>query len=214
MRDRQSCPCTTLHDAPVIAGSPSRVDYRALVPNPLNAIRSKLERRVGHVVFGSRRWVRDQVADVAAATGEGRVLEIGSGRTDHGDDAYSMRPLFPETAGFVKSDLNPAFGHLVIDITTMEIHQEYDVILCLSVLEHVPEFWKALPRMQRALRPGGRLVLSVPMVFPYHDEPDDFFRFTEYGVRSMLHNFERVDLRHRGPRRLPLTVFAVAHVSA
>lgn len=167
---------------------------------------------MGHVVFGSRGWVRERVAEVATTTTDGRVLEIGSGRTDHGAEAYSMRDLFPETVEFVKSDVNPAFGHSVIDITTMDISGEYDVILCLSVLEHVPEFWTAIPRLRAALRPEGRLVLSVPMVFPYHDEPEDFFRFTAYGVQSLLRDFTQVELRQRGPRRFPLTVFAVAQV--
>lgn len=173
-------------------------------------VKSRAVRRVGHAVFGSRNWVRDRVSEVARTLPTGRVLEIGSGRQDFGADAYSMRPLFAPTCDFVKSDCNPEFGHLVVDITTMDFQDEFDAILCLSVLEHVERFWEAVPRMRRALRPGGRLVLSVPMSFPYHDEPADYWRFTEHGTRRLLQDFSEVTIRHRGARRLPFAVFAVA----
>ena len=32
----------------------------------------------------------------------------------------------------------------------------------------------------------GVLILSVPFVWPVHEEPYDFYRFTEYGLRSNL----------------------------
>ena len=179
-------------------------------PSAISRMKSATERRLGHVVFGSRDWIEKQVAGVAASTGTGRVLEIGSGKHDFGADAYSMKSLFPSTCEFVQSDFNPEFGHLVVDITTMEFDAEYDLILCISVFEHVPNFWDAVPRLHKALKPGGRLVLSTPMNFPYHDEPADYYRFTAHGLRMLLSDFSSVDVRHRGARRLPFTVLAVA----
>jgi SAM-dependent methyltransferase len=176
----------------------------------LKLAKSSLERRAGHLVFGNRRWVERQLRDVAKLVGDGKVLEIGSGRHDYGADAYSMKRLFAGGCDFVQSDFNPEYGHLVVDVTSMDFDSEYDAVLCISVLEHVEQFWEAIPRMRAALKPGGRLVLSVPMVFPYHDEPADFWRFTGYGVRSALSAFSDVDLRYRGPRRLPFTLFAIA----
>jgi SAM-dependent methyltransferase len=173
-------------------------------------VKSRVERGLGHVVFGSRNWITERISEVAATLPNARVLEIGSGRQDLGTDAYSMRSMFPATCDFVQSDFNPEFGHLVVDITSMEFDQEFDAILCLSVLEHVDRFWEAIPRMHRALRPGGKLILSVPMSFPYHDEPADYWRFTAYGVRLLLREFAEVSIQHKGPRRLPFALFAVA----
>ena len=175
------------------------------------SLRTSLERHGAHLVFGSRTWVTKQVRAIAQAQpSTARVLEIGSGRTDLGAEAYSMRPLFDQDLEFVKSDVNPEFGHQVVDITTMTLSSEFDLILCVSVLEHVPNFWEAIPRLREALRPGGTLVLSVPMVFPYHDEPHDFYRFTTHGLRELLSEFSTVRTRSRGPRRLPFTVLATA----
>lgn len=174
-----------------------------------NLVRT-VERRAGHVVFGSRKWVEAQLADLAAALRSARILEIGSGRQDMGEDAYSFEHLFDESNEFVQSDVEPSYGHAVVDVTTMEFDQEWDLILCVSVLEHVPDFRAALTRIHQALRPGGRAVIVAPMCFPYHDEPADYWRFTVHGVRNMLSDFEGVDVRSHGLRRLPFATLAIA----
>jgi len=44
-------------------------------------------------------------------------------------------------------------------------HGEFDVILCLDVLEHMVDPWKALDRLVIGyLKPGGTLVVSLPNV--------------------------------------------------
>jgi SAM-dependent methyltransferase len=169
-----------------------------------------VERRAGHLVFGSRRWVEAQLSELAAELRSARILEIGSGRQDMGEDAYSFRHLFDDSNEFVQSDVDPAYGHVVVDVTTMDYADEWDVILCVSVLEHVADVASAVGRIHAALRPGGRAVIVAPMCFPYHDEPYDFWRFTEHGVRHLLRDFDAVDVRSRGPRRLPFTSLAIA----
>jgi SAM-dependent methyltransferase len=176
----------------------------------LKKAKSATERRVVHLVTRTGKWRNKIIGELAPAYAGRRVLEIGSGRQDLGENAYSMKDLFPPTCEFIQSDVNPDFGHRVVDMITMEDKDEYDAILCLSVLEHVPHFWEAIPRLHDALRPGGRLFVSVPTVFPYHDEPHDYYRFTEYGVRLLLSDFEQLDVRVNGPRRLPFTILAIA----
>jgi SAM-dependent methyltransferase len=176
----------------------------------LQNVRRIAERRTGRLIFGSRRWVRSQLAELAAGLHGARILEIGSGRQDMGEDAYSFRELFGPDNDFVQSDVNPEHGHLVVDVTAMDYVEEWDVILCVSVLEHVPDFGAALRGIYQALKPGGRAVIVAPMCFPYHDEPYDFWRFTVHGVREMLSDFDPVQVASRGPRRLPFTTLAIA----
>jgi SAM-dependent methyltransferase len=154
--------------------------------------------------------VEAQVGELASGLRSARILEIGSGRQDMGEDAYSFRRLFDDSNEFVQSDVDPAHGHLVVDVTSMDFDAEWDLILCVSVLEHVPDFQEAVRRILRALRPGGRAVIVAPMCFPYHDEPHDYWRFTVHGVRDMLRDFASVEVRSRGPRRLPFTTLAIA----
>jgi SAM-dependent methyltransferase len=98
----------------------------------------------------------------------------------------------------------------VIDVTTMDMVEEFDMILCLNVMEHVHEFDKAITNIHRALRPGGRVVIFVPMLYPLHDEPFDFWRFTEHSLRRLVDRFTSHELHHRGLRQLPFAYFLVA----
>lgn len=43
----------------------------------------------------------------------------------------------------------------------------FDLVLCLDVLEHLVDPWSALRRAHRLLRPGGRVIVSLPNVRHY-----------------------------------------------
>lgn len=65
-------------------------------------------------------------------------------------------------------------------------------VILKDVLEHVRGPQKALAEISRVLSPGGRLVLWMPFLYPIHDAPFDFQRYTEHGMRAYLadHGFE------------------------
>jgi SAM-dependent methyltransferase len=71
----------------------------------------------------------------------------------------------------------------------------FDVVLCTEVLEHLPEPQRAVDEMFRVLRPGGTLLLTTRFLFPIHDAPHDYFRFTKYGLRHLLRRFIIVELQ-------------------
>lgn len=61
-----------------------------------------------------------------------------------------------------------------------------DIILCTEVLEHLPEHGKAMSELFRLLKPGGVLIVTVPFVWVLHEAPNDFYRFTNYGLQHLL----------------------------
>lgn len=61
-----------------------------------------------------------------------------------------------------------------------------DAVVLLEVLEHLARPRDALLEIARVLRPQGRLLLSMPFLYPIHDAPQDFQRYTEYGLRREL----------------------------
>jgi SAM-dependent methyltransferase len=174
------------------------------------ALADRLARSVAHVLMGTRGWSDTAVLDFARSHPRLKVLEIGSGRQDLGTNAYSLLPAFPPGVEFVQSDVNPAFGHRVVDVTDMSIEAEFELILCMYVLEHVYDVQAAVANMHRALRPGGTMVIAVPHVYPYHDEPIDFWRFTEHSLRRLCADFASVEIRHKGMRRFPKALLVIA----
>jgi SAM-dependent methyltransferase len=163
------------------------------------------QRALVHLLLGTRPWAYGHIEQIAAETAGKRVLEIGSGGAGR-----SAKGLFEAANEFVQSDVAPDFGHLVVDVTTMKFESEFDLVLCVYVLEHVYDVRAATERIHRALVPGGRALIVVPAIYPYHDEPTDYWRFTEYSMRELLRSFDTVVIRHRGLRRLPLALLAEA----
>lgn len=62
----------------------------------------------------------------------------------------------------------------------------FEGVICTQVLEHVPEPGLLLKEMYRVLKPGGRLIMSLPFVWQEHEPPYDFFRYTCFGATSLL----------------------------
>src|SRR5215207_1692103 len=58
----------------------------------------------------------------------------------------------------------------------------FDVIVLSEVLEHVHSPHLAIANIRAALREGGRLILTVPFLFPIHERPHDYYRYTRYGL--------------------------------
>ncbi len=168
------------------------------------------QRALVHLVLGTRSWAYRHMEQIAAETSGKRILEIGTGPPSHDTDRVSARPLFESKNEFIQSDVVSDFGHRVVDVTTMEFENEFDLVLCVYVLEHVYDVRAAAERIHTALVPGGRAFIVVPALYPYHDEPTDYWRFTEHALHELLRPFRAVRVKHRGMRRLPLALLAEA----
>lgn len=59
-------------------------------------------------------------------------------------------------------------------------------VILKDVLEHVPGSEAALKEIGRVLETGGTLVLWMPFIYPIHDAPHDFQRYTEHGLTEYL----------------------------
>ncbi|MEM7178732.1 MAG: class I SAM-dependent methyltransferase [Pseudomonadota bacterium] len=115
-------------------------------------------------------------------------------------------------ARYVTADLNDKF-ELQIDITQMDLPDaSFDVVIANHVLEHVDDA-AALAEMRRVLRPGGKAVLTVPMIEGWDqtlEDPsasDDDARALYYGDPTHQRFYGR-DFRERiTDAGLDLTMF-------
>ncbi len=101
-----------------------------------------------------------------------RVLELGCGTGatlkwlkdgQHCQHTCGVE-LFPQAA---KLAAQVADQVVQGDIEHMQLPwppAQFDVILCLDVLEHLVDPWQVLARLTAYLKPGGRLIASIPNV--------------------------------------------------
>lgn len=57
-----------------------------------------------------------------------------------------------------------------------------DGVLLLNVMEHLRNAEVALKEVVRVLKHGGTCIVEVPFLYPLHDEPYDFQRWTRHGL--------------------------------
>lgn len=75
-----------------------------------------------------------------------------------------------------------------------------DSALCTEVLEHCTDPVSLLMEVHRVLKPGGSLVLTVPFLWPLHEVPNDWCRYTPFALRRLLETagFQVCELRPLG----------------
>ena len=125
----------------------------------------------------------------------GETLDFGAGGAKY---QHLIRPLaskyipFDMQAGknidVVGSVLNPPFPN-----------SSFDTVISTQVLEHVEKPWIMVGEINRILKSGGICILSAPFMAPYHADPQDYFRFTREGMKSLFQDdFEIVECRPYG----------------
>lgn len=123
--------------------------------------------------------------DLRAAAEEfarGRLLDAGAGR-----GAY-REMLTPLCDRYESLDVTDAYHpDYVADLQDTKLPgEQYDTIFCTQVIHHLPDPARAIAEMARMLKPGGRLILSVPHLAWLHNEPHDYWRFTPHSLRVLL----------------------------
>lgn len=94
----------------------------------------------------------------------------------------------------VKSHLE--YIDLAIDAEVMSGElSDFDYVVSSSMLEHTPRPWKVISEVHKVLKPGGVFYLSVPWMYPLHDEPYDYWRFSLPCLQQLLadYNFEELE---------------------
>lgn len=167
-----------------------------------------------HTLSAARFQLHRELTRTIGEHLRGEVLEAGAGREPY------REMLARVTDSVFRVDIDPSHGvDLVADVQDM--HQissgSFDGVLSTQVLEHVADPYAAMSEMSRVLRPGGLLVLSAPHLSMIHDAPTDYFRYTEFGLRSLAeaNALEVLEVRPvGGPLSLGAHVLSVGFMSA
>lgn len=158
-----------------------------------------------------QRWIRD----IALPQPSGVMFDFGCG-------GQPYRSLFETRVHkYIGADVAAAIGvNLDLVITPgapLELEcQIIDTVLSTQTLEHVYDFRSYLAKCHRLLRPGGNLILTVPMQWHTHEAPFDYWRFTRYGMLAALleQGFKVVHISQCGGAWAPLGQLLNSHLAA
>ena len=108
--------------------------------------------------------------------GRGRLLDVGAGYGRYRNmlaplvDTYQSSDGFDQRADFLEDSARLTHAD-----------NTFDTVLCNQTLEHVAEADQTIRELYRVLKPEGFAIATVPFLFPEHNDPTDFRRYTRDG---------------------------------
>ena len=138
------------------------------------------------------------------------IVEFGALQVEEGQP-NDLRPLFPGRT-FIGTDLREGPGvDRVEDLRGLSFADgEVGTALCLDTLEHCADPLAACREMHRVVGDGGLCVITSVMLIGIHGYPNDYWRFTPEGFRTLLADFDDVDVASMGDPDCPFWVFGAA----
>lgn len=128
---------------------------------------------------------------------QGKMMDFGCGTKPY-------KPLFTNVSEYIGVDYNgEGHSHKDENIDVMYDGKKipfpdntFDSILSSEVFEHIFNLEEILDELNRVLKPGGRILITVPFAWHEHEMPNDFGRYTSIGFQSLLerHNFKIISL--------------------
>ena len=169
--------------------------FRAGAPILLEVITARGATRLSLVLAGRAKAERIDPAEscyaqfrLLANRPGARILEIGSRVV--GSISQRRAKDFPLAAQFVGVDIHPGIGvDVVCDahaLGSVFVAGSFDFVFSLSVFEHLAAPWLVAAEVNRVLAIGGEAMISVPFAWPLHETPNDFWRFSDDGLKLLF----------------------------
>ena len=110
----------------------------------------------------------------------GKLVDIGCGNKPYIN-------YFENVDKYIGVDVANDKADIIANAKSLPIRTgSIDVVLCNQVIEHDPEPDKIIAEIYRILKEGGILILSAPQMGRLHGEPNDYFRYTKWGLMYLL----------------------------
>jgi methyltransferase family protein len=123
----------------------------------------------------------------SANGGSLKVLEVGSRVVVPG--SASRRALFSGARSYTGFDIYPDDNTDVVgDAHRLSAYfsEPFDAIFSLAVFEHLAAPWLVATEINRSLALGGLTFHQTHFAFPLHEQPADYWRFSEQGLRALF----------------------------
>lgn len=160
--------------------------------------------------FYLARSALHQAMRECANTLHGRLLDVGCGSKPY-------RSLF-KVAEYVGLDIDNPITRQRDMADVFYSGQDFpfeprsfDAVLCNQVLEHVFNPEEFVAEIERVLKPGGKLLLTVPFVWDEHEQPWDYARYSSFGLKALLEKKGFRIISHRKLRADASVLFQLAN---
>jgi len=141
------------------------------------------------VSVGSR-LMADLVArnyeEYIARFAKGRLLDLGCGKVPL-YEVYKNRVESATCVDWTNSLHRNQYLDFECDLTApLPIDEmQFETVILSDVLEHIPEPLSLFNEVRRVLVPYGILIMNVPFLYWLHEQPHDYFRYTEFALRRL-----------------------------
>lgn len=145
-----------------------------------------------NVSFLNWYYLKKAMINAAKQNIKGICLDIGAGNSPYKKYLNVARYISVDKKQTRAVNYQENQNDIDADAKDLPFDNDFaDTVLLNQVLEHIDDYEKVLEEIHRVLKKGGKLIISAPFVYHIHSEPNDYFRFSEYGLRYLLqkHNF-------------------------
>lgn len=146
--------------------------------------------------YFARKGLYKHISELAKQIQDGKLLDVGCGSKPY-QTLFNVKQydgLEYDTEANHKNKSAEFFydGHRF----PFE-NESYDNVISTETFEHIFNPDEFLSEINRVLKNGGKLLLTVPFVWDEHEQPHDFARYTSFGLKHLLekHGFEIVEYR-------------------
>lgn len=138
------------------------------------------------------------------------VYEFGAYQVEEAPESADLRPLLAGRQ-YVGCDMRSGPGvDRVLDLHAIDLPDaSVGTVFLMDTLEHVEYPHRAMAEIHRVLKPDGLVVMSSVLDFFIHATPNDFWRFTPDGFRSLLKPFAFSHVGYYGRDIFPHTLVGI-----
>jgi len=167
-----------------ILGNPSEINKKLI---------SLIERiKINNFYLKNRKDFRDQILNEIKPNDD--VLDIGKAMRDKHQNIVckSLETLDVNDFG--------SYPDIICDICSdvTDLQNKYDKIICIAILEHVYDPFRAVSNLRKMLKNNGIIYGMVPYLYHYHAPQDlkfqDYFRFSKDALAYLFKDFDTVEL--------------------
>lgn len=116
---------------------------------------------------------------------KGRMLDVGCGTKPY-KEVFSdvvKEHIGIDYPSIISANIEPKNVEVYSILPYLPFKNEsFDTVLATEVLEHVAEPDAAFLDINRVLKKQGVLILTAPQSWAIHEAPNDYYRYTKYGL--------------------------------